>query len=111
MELLGGNGKHRMRTNLPSPVFTSALLVGGSAGASQVFTNLAGSFPEFPVFAVLTMQLLPGPGTVLLLGSGIAGLALLGRKRSPKQRARSSTPRGSHPQGWPPSSSPGARTD
>lgn len=84
MQLLGGNRKHRMRTHLPSPVFTSALLVGGSAGASQVFTSLAGSFPELPVFAAQTMQFVPGPGTVLLLGSGIAGLALLGRKRSTK---------------------------
>lgn len=71
-----------MQTNLPSLVFTSALLVGGSAGASKVFTSLAGSFPELPLFAVLPMQFVPGPGTLLLLGSGIAGLALLGRKRS-----------------------------
>jgi hypothetical protein len=71
-----------MQTNLLSLGFTSALLVGGGAGASKVFTSLAGSFPELPIFAVLTMQFVPAPGTLLLLGSGIAGLALLGRKRS-----------------------------
>jgi hypothetical protein len=43
-------------------------------------TNLAG---DIPTFAVLTLGFapIPEPGTLLLLGSGIAGLALLGRKR------------------------------
>ena len=49
---------------------------------SKVYTSLITAFPELPVFAVLTLHFIPEPGTLLLLGSGVAGLAILGRRRS-----------------------------
>jgi hypothetical protein len=48
---------------------------------SKVYTSLAGAFPELPVYAILTLHFVPEPGTLLLLGSGVAGLAILGRRR------------------------------
>jgi hypothetical protein len=42
------------------------------------------AFPVVPVFTRLTLHFIPEPGTLLLLGSGIAGLALVGRKRMQK---------------------------
>jgi hypothetical protein len=41
-------------------------------------TNLAG---DIPTFATLTLNYVPEPSTLLLVGVGIAGLALRGRKR------------------------------
>ena len=35
----------------------------------------------FPLFVSMTLTFVPEPGTLLLLGSGIAGLAIIGRKR------------------------------
>jgi hypothetical protein len=36
---------------------------------------------DFPTFATLTLNYVPEPATLLLVGAGIAGLALRGRKR------------------------------
>jgi hypothetical protein len=47
---------------------------------AQVFTNI-GPSGKLPVFGILTLHFVPEPGTLLLLGSGVAGLALIGRKR------------------------------
>jgi len=48
---------------------------------SRVYTSLTTSFPELPVLAVLNLHFVPEPGTLLLLGSGVAGLVLLGQRR------------------------------
>ena len=53
----------------------------------QVSTNLAGagtSNEKIALFGFLTIHFVPEPGMLLLLGSGVAGLALLGRNRMRK---------------------------
>ena len=48
---------------------------------SKVYTSLTGAFPEFPMTGILTLHFVPEPGTLLLLGFGVAGLALHGRRK------------------------------
>jgi hypothetical protein len=49
---------------------------------NQVSTNLAlGSNDKLGSFVVMVIQFIPEPGLLLLLGSGVAGLAVLGRRR------------------------------
>jgi len=48
---------------------------------SRVTTNIAGGLLILVTFGQLTLQFVPEPGTLLLLGSGVAGLAILGRRR------------------------------
>jgi hypothetical protein len=48
---------------------------------SKVFTNLWGAFPEMPVIGVLNLHFVPEPGTLLLLCSGVAVLAVYGRRK------------------------------
>jgi hypothetical protein len=43
-----------------------------------LMSSLGGAFP---LFVSMTLTFVPEPGTLLLLGSGIAGLAIIGRKR------------------------------
>jgi len=48
----------------------------------QISTNLTtGSNELIATFQVLTLHFIPEPGMLLLLGSGVAGLVLLGRQR------------------------------
>jgi hypothetical protein len=48
---------------------------------SKVFTTLTLAWPELPVSAILNLHFVPEPGTLLLLGSGVAVLVILGRRR------------------------------
>jgi len=51
----------------------------------QVVTNLQnGSNLQIALFGILTLHFIPEPGMLLLLGSGVAGLVLLGRHRMRK---------------------------
>jgi hypothetical protein len=49
--------------------------------ASKVYTNLS-PIPETTMFSVLRLEFAPEPGTLLLLGLGVLGLAAAGRGRS-----------------------------
>jgi hypothetical protein len=44
----------------------------------KIITNIAGTLAAF---GTLTLTYVPEPGTLLLLGMGVAGLAALGRRR------------------------------
>ena len=97
-------GQPTMTLHTPASTITSPVLPGGfvlgpasatsSAArpsgvvqlvtASKVFTNLTGAFPEVPLSGVLTLHFVPEPGTLLLLGLAVAGLAALGRRRVPR---------------------------
>ena len=49
---------------------------------NQVETNLPlGSSDKMGSFVILVIRFIPEPGLLLLLGSGVAGLVLLGRRR------------------------------
>ncbi len=51
----------------------------------QVVTNLtAGSSTKISLFSTLKVHFIPEPGMLILLGSGVAGLVLLGRRRMRK---------------------------
>ena len=47
----------------------------------NVLTNIAG---QFAAFLTLTLNYAPEPGTLMLLGSGIVGLAVIGRRKLQK---------------------------
>jgi hypothetical protein len=72
----------------PSTNTTSTALPSGVVQAitpMQVVTNLTnGSNQKIALFGFLTIHFVPEPGMLLLLGSGVAGLVLLGRHRMRK---------------------------
>ena len=46
-----------------------------------ISTNIGGASAVVPAFGILSLHFVPEPGTLMLLGSGIAGLVAFGRSR------------------------------
>jgi hypothetical protein len=69
-----------------APLFMTGTDSRTAAGLGQVTLVAPGGLMStlggpFPLFVSMTLNFVPEPGTLLLLGSGIAGLAIVGRKR------------------------------
>jgi hypothetical protein len=84
----GGNFVNRTTNGFahgPASLTTSTAKPSGTVQfvtPLQISTNLTtGSNELIGTFQVLTMHFIPEPGMLLLLGSGVAGLVLLGRNR------------------------------
>ena len=68
----------------PASLTSSTAQISGSVRlVTPIFisTNIAGS-SVIPAFGFLTLHFVPEPGTLVLLGSGIAGLVAFGRRRA-----------------------------
>jgi len=71
---------------IPATIVATAYDNRTPAGAGTVQLVAPGSisfnlFGGFPAFGVLTLTYTPEPGTLTLLGAGVAALAMLGRRK------------------------------
>jgi hypothetical protein len=68
----------------PASLTATALSPGGLlqlVTPARVNTSLNPPLHRFPIFGAVRVRMVPEPGLDLLLGAGIAGLALIGHKR------------------------------
>ena len=78
------NGEQTMMGGV-SPLSNTGAPSGNLTLVTPIFisTNI-GAFSIVPAFAILSLHFVPEPGTLVLLGSGIAGLVAVGRGRARK---------------------------
>jgi len=79
---VGTVGITGFRHGAASGTSSTGLLSGQIRLVTPVFvsTNISAS-AVVPVFGVLDLHFIPEPGTLLLLGSGVAGLVMIGRSK------------------------------
>ena len=68
----------------PSTTATGSGVIQLISPANIVVTGLPGNNEALSLFVALTLHFVPEPGLLLLLGSGVVGLGLLGRARMKK---------------------------
>ena len=77
-------GTGDLGTGVATAMGANGLTPGGAGtlvlvSPSKISTNIAG---VLAAFSTLTLNYVPEPGTLMLLGAGVAGLTALGRRRS-----------------------------
>jgi hypothetical protein len=90
---------HTASSNVTTPTLPGGFVHGAASGAlstaapsgvvqlvaiTKTYTSLTGAFPELPLIGIIQLHFVPEPGTLLLLVSGVVGLAILGRSHSRK---------------------------
>ena len=70
--------------SLTSSTATDSGVVQLIAPQQVTTTGIVGNSSELTLFAALTLHFIPEPGLLLLIGSGVVGLGLLGRSRMKK---------------------------